>query len=182
MFGMFGMKFLFSLFIFVLALCGNLLAQTEKNLMPTQKNELSLTLKKSDCGGYCSVYNTSIQPNGNILFEGIFMTKIKGKIESSLNETKMSQLINEIVKADFFSLKDSYTPESKNCPWFMLEAPTIILSVNLNGKEKTITHYLGCGEQNKSKTALKNFPKQLDNLENKIDEIVETKRWIGERK
>ena len=104
------------------------------------------------------------------------MTKIKGKIESRLSEAKMNQLINEIVKEDFFSLKDSYTWESKNCPWFMLDASTIILSISLNGKEKTITHYLGYGEQNESETALKSFPQQLDNLESKINEIVETKR------
>ena len=104
------------------------------------------------------------------------MTKIKGKIESRLSEAKMNQLINEIVKEDFFSLKDSYTWESKNCPWIMLDASTIILSISLNGKEKTITHYLGCGEQNESETALKSFPQQLDNLESKINEIVETKR------
>ncbi len=35
------------------------------------------------------------------------MTKIKGKIESRLSEAKINQLINEIVKEDFFSLKDS---------------------------------------------------------------------------
>ncbi len=46
-------------------------------------------------------------------------------------------------------------------------------------KEKTIIHNLGCIEIGGN---WKVFPQQLYNLENKIDEIVETKRWIGERK
>ncbi len=179
---MFGTKFLSLFFLSVLTFCGNLLAQTEKTSLQIEKNYLSVTLKKSDCDADCSVYNLSIQPNGNILFEGISMTKVKGKIESSLSETKLDQLINEIVKADFFSLKNFYTYESKNCPWIMLDRSTIILSINLNGKKKTITHYLGCAERNEPETALKPFPQQLYNLENRIDEIIETKRWIGERK
>ncbi len=77
---------------------------------------------------------------------------------------------------------------------------TVTILVKLNGKEKTIEHYWGCWkideskEDNSSKEdyspniriektfSPKVFPQQLYNLENKIDEIVETKRWIGERK
>ncbi len=90
---MFGTKFLSLFFLSFLTFCGNLLAQTEKTSLQIEKNYLSVTLKKSDCDADCSVYNLSIQPNGNILFEGISMTKVKGKIESSLSETKLDQLI-----------------------------------------------------------------------------------------
>ena len=178
---MFNLKYLFPI-LCILSFCGDLLAQIEVESLKPQKNELSLTLKKSDAHGQSSVYNLSIQPNGRIFFEGILMTKIKGNVEANLSQAKINQLIDEIVRADFFSLKDSYTPESKNCPWYMLDSPTIILSVKLNEKEKTIVHYLGCGEQNADETVIKSFPKQLNDLENKIDEIVETKRWIGARK
>lgn len=179
---MFGLKCLFSL-LCILSFCGGLSAQTDANALQTRKNELSITLKKFDSHGQSSVYNLNIQPSGKIFFEGISMTKIKGKLETQLSETKMNQLINEIIKANFFSLRDFYTAESKNCPWIMLDAPTIILSIKLNGKEKTITHYLGCAEkENELEDALKPFPSQLNNLENKIDEIIEIRRWIGERK
>lgn len=178
---MFNLKYLFSI-LCILSFCGNLLAQTEAKPSHSQKTELTITLKKSDPHGQSSAYNLTVQPDGKVLFEGGLGTKIKGNVEEQLSQSKINQLIDEIVKANFFSLDDNYTPESKNCPWYMLDSPTIILFVKLNKKEKTITHYLGCGEQNEFKTNLKSFPKQLDDLENKIDEIVETKRWIGERK
>ncbi len=74
------------------------------------------------------------------------------------------------------------------------DSESVKINIKLNGKEKTINHYLGCWEndrptQNDSTDikiekdwSPKVFPQQLYNLENKIDEIVETKRWIGERK
>jgi len=78
---------------------------------------------------------------------------------------------------------------------------TVTLSIRLNEKSKTITHYLGCisneeivkkessgyNSSNIPVSELRDFtkqifPQELYNLENKIDEIVETKRWIEERK
>ncbi len=69
-----------------------------------------------------------------------------------------------------------------------------MLSIKLNGKEKTINHDWGCWEDSPTENdstgdikivkdwSPKVFPQQLYNLENRIDEIVETKRWVGERR
>ncbi len=139
-------------------------------------------MNRTGCWKFCPVYELSIQPDGKILFEGIQDTATKGKVEDVLNKEKVTELIAEIEKADFFSLKDSYTNVSDNCPNWAIDAPTAILYINLNGKEKKITHSLGCREKYERNITQKIFPQPLYNLENKIDEIVETKRWIGERK
>ncbi len=156
--------------------------------------ELSLSMERTECFGSCPAYKLHINPDGKVLFEGISFTKTKGKIEGFVDENKISQLITEIEKADFFSLKDSYTGDSINCPLEVSDSASVKINIKLNGKEKTINHYLGCWEndrptQNDSTDikiekdwSPKVFPQQLYNLENKIDEIVETKRWIGERK
>ena len=168
-------------FVCLLAACGNSVSQPA-NLNQTQQKEFSLTMERGDCWRFCPVYKLTIQPDGKVLFEGIQDTETKGKVESILDKEKLTQIISEIEKADFFSLKDSYTSASDNCPSWSIDAPTVILYINLNGEEKKITHSSGCHEVYNPNESQKIFPQQLFKLENKIDEIVETKRWIGERK
>jgi hypothetical protein len=173
----------FSLFLVcILAGCGNSVSQPAKTNQTKEKTELSLKLERSGCFDFCPVYQLTIQPDGKILFEGIQDTATKGSIESVLSKEKIIEIIAEIEKADFFSLKDSYTSASDNCPSWAIDAPTAVLQINLNGNEKKITHSLGCHEIYNPNEVQKTFPEKLYNLENKIDEIVETKRWIGERK
>jgi Domain of unknown function (DUF6438) len=195
---MFYSKIFSFFFVCLLLACANNIAQIgNSNQTPqTEKTELSLTLKRSSCYGRCPVYELSIQPSGKVLFEGKRFTKTKGKAESNLSEDKLKQLVSEIDKADFFALKDSYTESSGNCPSAVTDHPTVTLFIKLRGKQKTITHYLGCwdlekqenGNLSKDKIEVRNypynriFPQQLYNLENKIDEIIEIKRWIGEEK
>ncbi len=169
-------------FVCLLAVCGNSVSQTEIISSPQQKDktELSLKMEKTECLGSCPVYTLTIEPSGKVVFEGKFWTKIKGKAEDTLSEEKINNIIAEIDKANFFSLKDSYTENSGNCPYPYTDNSTVILFIKLRGNEKTIPHSLGCYET--LAPTFKIFPQQLFNLENKIDEIVETKRWIGERK
>ncbi len=178
----------------MLAVCGNSVSQI-KNASQTQqkdKTELYLSMKRSGCYGRCPIYNLTVQPNGNIIFEDKDYTETIGKAESKLSEDKRNQLITEIEKANFFSLENAYNSDSKNCPNFATDSSDVTIYVKLDGKEKTINHYLGCFEDEKPKdNTLINkpqdlseiiYPQNLYNLENKIDERVETKRWIGERK
>lgn len=163
-------------FVCVLAVCSDSTSQTENaNQNQTiNKPELSVSMNRSHCYGNCPVYDVNIQPDGKILFNGIDFTETKGKVEGSLSEEKIKQLVSEIEDANFFSYKDLYTEDSGNCSVIATDDLTVTLSIHLNGKEKTITHYLGChGTDNLGK---------LIKLENKIDEIVETKRWIGNGK
>ncbi len=159
-----------------------------------ENTELSLSMKRSFCFGECPIYDLTIQSNGKVIFEGKKYTKTIGKTESKLEKEKIKQLITEIEKANFFSLDNAYNYDSNNCPLYVSDSSSVLLSIKLNGKEKTINYDWGRWEndrptQNDSTDikiekdwSPKVFPQQLYNLENKIDEIVETKRWIGERK
>ncbi len=178
----------------MLAACGNSISQNE-NVNPTQpkeKTQLFLKMERSACYGRCPIYDLTVQPDGKVIFEGKFWTKTTGKAEDKLTEEQLKRLINEIEKANFFSFDNAYNYDSKNCPNLATDMPGVTLKINLNGKEKTINHYQGCFENDKPKDNSSSgkaedlseivFPQQLFNLENKIDEIVETKRWIGEGK
>ena len=184
------------LFVCLFSVCGNSTSPTENTnqIQSKEKTELFLRMERSGCYGACPIYNLIVQPSGKVLFDGKVYTETLGNAESFLDREKIERLIAEIEKADFYSLKDFYTTDSGNCPSTSTDSATVKISIKLNSKEKKITHYLGCTEIQESikvnpANLVRNFdpskqifPQQLYNLENKIDEIIETKRWIGERK
>ncbi len=140
--------------------------------------DLIITLERTGCyagKNVCPTYKLTVKSDGAVVFEGKDVTEIKGKVEDKISAEKVKQLVAEFQKADYFNLENSY--DYKNCPSTATDRPNANTSIQINGKRKTIHHYLGC----KGKDS-EIFPAQLFELENKIDEIVETKRWIGERK
>jgi hypothetical protein len=156
-----------------------------------EKAELFVNMKRSGCNGNCATYDLTIQPDGKVIFDGKSWTELVGKAESELTENQLKQLIAEIENADFFSLENAYNYDSKNCPVTASDMPGVTLHIKINEKEKTIDHDLGCWENTQQANQNGNlpeditkkiFPQQLYILENKIDEIVETKRWTGKRK
>lgn len=166
-------------FVCMSAACGNFVSQTanvnqSEQIDPT---DLVLRMERTACFGNCPVYKLEVLQNGRASFEEFSFsekesdfTKSKGKIEKTLDQEKINQLIAEIDKVNFFSLS-SEVGETGNCA---TDYSNVILSIQLRGKDKKINHDLGCA----GTTDLK----KLESLENKIDEIVETKRWIGEIK
>lgn len=137
-------------------------------------------------------YKVEIQPDGKVNFtktNGMFVeTKVTRKAESKLEKEKMKQLLTEIETSDFFALDANYGYSFKNCLSSLSDQDSVKLYINLNGKEHTVNHDLGCFDitfaELKEETNRKDkiFPQKLYKLENKIDGIVETKRWIGESK
>ena len=181
------------------SVCGSSISQTENTnqSQPKEKPELSLKMERFGCNGRCPAYDLTIQPDGKIIFDGKFWTELTGKAEGKLTENQLKQLIDEIENAKFFSLDNAYNFDSKNCPIMATDMPRVKLHVKLNDKEKTIDHDLGCWGDNREEKQGSNsnevkthseditkkiFPQQLYILENKINEIADTKRWIGERK
>ena len=196
-------------FIFVcfLAGCGNFVSQTEatssqgKSVEQNQwlesasqtkaDSELAVRMERF-AWTHTLLYKVEIQPDGKVSFtktDGKFTgTKIMGKDEGKLDKEKMKQLLSEIETADFFSLESAYGYSYKNCPSAMSDNDSVKIYIKLNEKEKTIDHDLGCFDisfaelKEEINRKDKIHPPKLYKLENKIDEIVETKRWIGERK
>lgn len=196
-------------FICILAGCGHSVLQKEDTSLQSssieqnqqlesanqnqQKAEPELTLiMERYTWTHTLFYRVEIQPDGKVNFtktNGRFIsTKIIGKAESKLEKEKIKQLLTEIEASDFFSLDSAYGYRFKNCPLVMSDTDSVKIYIKLNEKEKTIDHDLGCLDmplaEIKQDINRKDriFPQQLYQLENKIDEIVEIKRWIGEQK
>jgi len=92
---------------------------------------------------------------------------IKLKIASE----KLAELVAEINRIKYFSLKDEYTTTDDGCARVILDQGGAETSVTLDGRTKTIVHYYGC----RSSSFDSIYPEQLTTFERKIDEIVGTK-------
>ena len=166
----------------VLLLNVGLVAQKAARQKPGSKatgSNFYLKMSRTECMGRCPAYELTVKPDGSVLFNGEAWTTVKGKANGKLSSTELRKLRKEVENSGFFTLKDSYTSQ-EDCPLFATDNPTVILSINLNGRKKEITHYLGCREDDPNDRSIRHFPEQLYKLENLIDEIARTERWIGD--
>ena len=200
------LKITLILVVFVIASCWSETAQNRNQNQPLRNNvqndyepqinnqnqqnaepELTLRMERFSWTGDL-MYKLEIQPDGKVIFEGTNYKKTKGRAERKLEKEKMNQLLTEIENSDYFSLDAAYGYRFKNCQITMSDDESVKIYINLNEKEKTITHDLGCLDMSVEEVRKGNnwkdriFPQKLYKLENKIDEIVETKHWIGQRK
>jgi len=71
--------------------------------------------------------------------------------------------VRELVKAfyetDYFSLKNEYSAQ-------VTDLPTTTTSITVDGRFKQVINYYGA-------------PEQLMELENKIDDISSSEKWVG---
>jgi len=132
-------------------------------------HDLMITLERTECLGFCPVYKLMITADGAVVFEGRQFVKQEGMtIKSVITQERLKQLMAEFDRVKFFSLEDSYTYDRNVC-W--TDHPSAFTSIRINGKSKTIKHDHGC-----------QGPKELTELENKIDEIVNTAQWLPDKK
>jgi hypothetical protein len=134
--------------------------------------DLKITLERTECFGFCPVYKLTITADGSVVFEGRRFVKQEGvTIKSAITREQLKQLMAEFDRVKFFSLEDDYSEIRLSCP---TDQPSAFTSIRINGKSKRINHYLGCREPK--------VPKELTELENKIDEIVNTAQWLPDKK
>jgi len=134
--------------------------------------DLKITLERTECFGVCPVYKLTITADGAVVFEGRRFVKQEGAtIKSAISRDGLKQLMAEFDRVKFFSLEDDYSETRLSCP---TDQPSAFTSIRINGKSKTINHYLGCVEPK--------APRGLTELENKIDEIVNTAQWLPDKK
>ena len=129
--------------------------------MPDNIKEVVVTLERTACFGVCPVYKLTIYGDGRVVYEGIRFVRVGGIITTNISEDEIRQLIAEFQKIDYFSLKDSY--EQHNAT----DMPSAFTSLTVDEKTKTVRHYHGD----------LSAPEELTELENKIDQIVDSDQW-----
>jgi hypothetical protein len=129
---------------------------------PSDLKEVVITLERTECFGTCPVYRLTVYGYGAVIYEGIRFSQVQGTMKTTISEEKIKHLVSEFQKLDYFSLRESY--EERN----VTDMPFAITSLTINGNKKTVRHYHGD----------LSTPKELTELEDKIDEIVNTNQWI----
>jgi hypothetical protein len=143
------------------------------------KNEIPkdtiISLERTRCFGTCPSYKLTISANGTVVFEGHQYVKQKGRVKDHISEDKLRELISEFEKINYFSSRNKYEDEADGCPVTATDMSSAITGIRISGRTKVISHYLGCWEKD---AHFKVYPRELFLLENKIDEIVGTKKWV----
>ncbi len=135
-------------------------------LKPIEFEEVVLTLERTACEGNCPIYKLTIYGDGKIVYEGKRLVNVTGTQTTKISPDKVKDLVNEFYRIDYFSLKEKYTIRCyRGICQDVTDLPTTITSITIDGKSKKVENYYGA-------------PKQLDELENKIDEITNSNQWV----
>lgn len=130
---------------------------------PSDIEDVIITLDRTVCFGTCPDYTLTIQGDGTVTYEGRMFVRIEGIRTTTISEEKIRQLISEFQRVDYFSFDDSYEDFGAT------DMPSAITSLTINGITKTVRHYHGDFSA----------PEQLTEVENKIDEIVNSEQWVN---
>jgi hypothetical protein len=128
------------------------------------------TFERTPCFGTCPVYKISVNGNGDVRFEGIRNVDSVGVFTGRIDASAVQKLARAFEDANYFALLPRYS--QNNCPNYGTDASRILTSITTPEQTKRIDHDLGCGDQ---------APAALPVLYQAFDEIVGTKRWIGNR-
>jgi hypothetical protein len=135
-----------------------------KPSIPDEISDVVVTLERGPCFGACPVYSLTVYGDGRVIYDGIRFVKIEGTRTATVSEEKVRQLVGEFYAVDYFSLNDEYTHADAT------DMPSATTSITIGGKTKTVIHYHGDFSA----------PDELTALEDKIDEIVSTRQWVGQ--
>ena len=155
-------KCLSAISILLLAAMLSIGCAINKTPVPDNIKEVVITLERTRCFGVCPAYTLTIYGDGQVVYDSKDFVRIEGTRTANISEEKVRQLVTEFQNIDYFSLDDSY--EEFN----VTDMPSAITSITINGQTKTIRHYHGD----------LSAPKKLTELENRIDQIVNTDQWI----
>lgn len=129
---------------------------------PWDLQGVKIKLSRSVCYGRCPAYQVTIQGDGKVHFTGESFVASPGKHDAQISTEAVKSLVRRFEKARFFSAEREYIAR-------VTDNPTYTLTLTAGGKTKSVTDYVG--EQ-------VGMPLVITDLENAVDEVAGTARWI----
>jgi Domain of unknown function (DUF6438) len=129
----------------------------------------AVTLERAPCFGTCPVYTVAISRDGKVEFDGKHHVADSGQATATIPPERVDSLLIELEAAGYFGFADAYEMDSPACGMYATDSPTVITSATRDGETKTVRHDRGCSAA----------PPELSRLEQRIDEVAGTARWVG---
>lgn len=128
-----------------------------------------ITLQRGNCEGGCPVYRVIIFSDGDVIWNGQEHVAKTGVILSHIEPNQIRALLASFEAADYFHLENIYGYRGKACPQADIGKVMTRTTLVTGGRSQTMSHYAGC---------VGPVPDQLSAIEKKIDQTVNTSRWI----
>ena len=122
--------------------------------------DVEISLERTVCFGFCPDYTVTVFGDGTVVYEGRNYVAVEGEQRGQISQEQVRELVDEFYKARFFSMTDRYEQS-------VTDLPSQTTSITIDGETKTVYRY-GFG------------PTRLAELEDKIDEIAQTEKWVKE--
>jgi hypothetical protein len=127
---------------------------------PTPTQDVVITVERTMCFGFCPDYLLSIYGNGKVVYDGRYYVQVEGRRITYIPKRQVRELVAEFEKIGFYEFDDHYAIGAT-------DLPSVLITINLEGKSKTIDIYGG------------GAPEEVINLITKIEETVNVSRWVG---
>jgi hypothetical protein len=127
-----------------------------------------VTLERTPCFGSCPVYRVTISRSGLVRYEGKRFVADSGLDTARISSDSVAGLLSELQKGGYFEFDERYVSGAPACGLYATDLPSAITSVDDGSRSKRIQHDHGCNEA----------PHALAGMENRIDQVAGTSRWI----
>lgn len=120
--------------------------------------DVVITLERTRCFGACPAYSVTVYGDGTVVYEGVDFVKVEGTRTAQIPQEKVKELVDEFYEIGFFELRDRYEQQ-------VSDLPSQTTSITIDGSTKTVFRY---GFE----------PEKLAALEDRIDEVAGTEKWV----
>ncbi len=129
-----------------------------------------IALERTACFGGCPVYRLTIDETGLVQYEGIAFVAHSGTDSARIAPERVRHIVDAAHRLGYFDLAESYRMDDATCPQYFPDAPSVITSVAVEGRSKRVVVDQGCA----------GFPRAVPELAELIDDVVQSRRWIGQ--
>jgi len=125
---------------------------------PTPSSQVVITIERTTCFGACPAYSLEITGDGTVTYQGRQFVRVIGKETAKISPEAVEQLVTAFERIHYFDLQNVYTAH-------ITDVPTTTTSIRIGERfKKVVDHYGG--------------PDELQKLEDRIDEVAGSDRWI----
>jgi hypothetical protein len=130
-------------------------------------DDFALTLERIGTACSCPTYSVRISAGGEVTYRGTTFVRVTGPVTGRIPAMSVQALLSTIERIGFFEFADEYAfiRTADGHQTFVTHVPTTVVRVTQNGRTKRIEDHLGA-------------PESLRELEQQIDDIAGTRRWV----